>query len=144
MDWLQFGYWGLLLASFLSATVVPFSSEAVLAGMLMAGGDPVLSIAIATFGNTLGGMSTFWLGHLGKWEWIERYLRIPREKVEQWHPRIERYGSFFAILSFVPVIGDAIPLALGFFRANIWLTCLWMTVGKLGRYMAIYGGVSLF
>lgn len=143
MDWLAWGYWGLLLASFLSATVLPFSSEAVLAGILYSGGDPVLSIAVATFGNTMGGMTSFYIGHLGKWQWIEKYLRIKKETVEQWRPRIAKYGGFFAVFSFVPFVGDAIPLALGFFRANVWLTALWMTIGKLGRYVLIYYGTLL-
>jgi membrane protein YqaA with SNARE-associated domain len=143
MDWIEWGYWGLLLASFLSATVLPFSSEAVLAGVLYNGGDAVLCISIATFGNTLGGMSSFWLGRMGKWEWIEKYLRVERDKVERWKPTVARYGSFFAILSFVPLIGDAIPLALGFFRVDAWLTCLWMTVGKLGRYVVVYWATLL-
>jgi membrane protein YqaA with SNARE-associated domain len=144
MDWLEWGYMGLFIASFLSATVVPFSSEAVLAGILLKGGDPILSIGIATLGNTLGGMTSFWIGHLAKWEWIERYLRVSKEKVMEWQPRIARYGSFFAVLSFVPFIGDAIPLALGFFRSNVWLTCFWMALGKFLRYMVIFGGVNLF
>ena len=143
MDWIEWGYWGLLLASFLSATVVPFSSEAVLAGILYKGGDPVLCIAIATLGNTIGGMTSYYIGHLGKWEWIEKYLRIKQTTVQEWQPRIARYGSFFALFSFVPIIGDAIPLALGFFRSNVWLTCLLMTIGKFARYVAIYWGTLL-
>ncbi|MBP9151821.1 MAG: DedA family protein [Flavobacteriales bacterium] len=141
MDWLEWGYWGLFLASFLSATVLPFSSEAVLAGLLYGGGDPVLSVSVATLGNWLGGMSTYWIGHLGKWEWIEKYLRVEQDKVIEWRPKIDRYGSFFAVLSFLPIIGDVIALALGFFRSNIWLTGFWMFVGKLARYLVVYGGM---
>lgn len=144
MDWLQFGYWGLLLASFLSATVLPFSSEAVLAGMIYAGGDPVLCVAVATFGNTLGGMSSYWIGRIGKLEWMERYLGVKEEKLQKWLPRIQKYGSFFGILSFMPVFGDAIPLGLGFLRVNLWLTCFWMALGKLLRYIFIVWGTQLF
>jgi membrane protein YqaA with SNARE-associated domain len=144
MDWLEWGYMGLFIASFLSATVVPFSSEVVLAVFLKKGGDPILSIGIATLGNTMGGMTSYWIGHLAKWEWIERYLRVSKEKVMEWQPKVSRYGSLFAIFSFVPIIGDAIPLALGFFRSNVWLTLILMTIGKLLRYIVIYGGVNLF
>lgn len=144
MNWLEWGYWGLFLASFLSATVIPFSSEAVLAGMLYGGGDPIISISVATFGNWLGGMSTYWIGHLGKWEWIEKYFKVKEEKVYDWKPWIDKYGSFFAILSFLPIIGDVLAIGLGFFRANIWLTAFWMFFGKLLRYLLIYGSMSMF
>lgn len=137
MDWLEWGYWGLFLASFLSATVIPFASEAVLAGMLLAGGAPVLTFAVATLGNWLGGLTSYWIGHLGKWEWIEKYFRVKQEKVMEWKPKIDRYGSYFGLLSIVPLIGDVIVLALGFFRTNIWLTAFWMFVGKAARYAII-------
>ena len=143
MDWLEFGYWGLLLSSFLSATVLPFSSEAVLAGMIYAGGDPWKAVAVATFGNTMGGISSYWIGHLGKVEWMQKYLGVGEEKLDRWLPRVQRYGSFFAILSFAPVVGDVIPLGLGFLRANMWFTCLWMAIGKLLRYAAIMWGTQL-
>lgn len=144
MDWLEYGYWGLLLASFLSATVLPFSSEAVLAGMIYAGGDPLISVVVATFGNTIGGMSSYWIGHLGKLEWMERHLKISEHRLNEWLPKVQRYGSFLAVLSFAPAIGDAIPVALGFLRTNVWLTCLWMTIGKLLRYVVILWGTQAF
>jgi membrane protein YqaA with SNARE-associated domain len=125
MDWLEWGYMGLFIASFLSATVVPFSSEAVLAGILLKGGDPVLSIGIATLGNTLGGMTSFLdrtFGQMG----MDRTLPAgkQREGDGMAATKLARYGSLFAVLSFVPIIGDAIPLAswiLSF--TNVWLTC---------------------
>jgi len=137
MDWLQWGYWGLFLASFLSATVLPFSSEALVAAMIYGGGDPWLTLFVSTLGNWLGGMSTYWIGHLGKWEWMQRFVGVKEEKVRHWKPQIDRYGSFFAVLSFLPIVGDAIVLALGFFRANVWFTGMWMFVGKVARYAVI-------
>jgi membrane protein YqaA with SNARE-associated domain len=143
MDWLEFGYWGLLLASFLSATVLPFSSEAVLVGMIYAGGDAKLAVAVATLGNTMGGMSSYWIGHLGKVEWMKKYLRVGEEELNRWLPKVQRFGSFFAIFSFAPVFGDVIPLGLGFLRVNPWLTCFWMAIGKLLRYVTVMWGTQL-
>ncbi len=143
MDWLEWGYIGLFLASFLSATVIPFSSEAVLAAMLFGGANPWVTVGIASLGNWLGGMSTYGLGYLGKLEWLEKYLGVEKTKVQKWKPRIDRYGSFFAVLSFLPVIGDVLCVALGYFRAHFWLTAFWMMVGKLGRYLSVYLGTLL-
>ena len=93
MDWLEWGYLGLFLASFLSATVLPFSSEAVLAAMLVGGANSWFAIGVATLGNWLGGLSSYGIGYLGKWEWMEKYLRIEKRKVESWKPKIDRYGT---------------------------------------------------
>ena len=144
MDWLEWAYLGLFLASFLSATVLPFSSVVVLAAMLVGGANPWLAIGVATLGNWLGGLSSYGIGYLGKWEWMEKYLHIEKRKVESWKPKIDRYGSFFGALSFMPFIGDVISVALGFFRTHFWLTAFWMFLGKLGRYVSIYWGTLLF
>lgn len=72
IDW---GYWGLFLGSFIAGSVLPFSSEAVLAACVgPLGLDPVISIAAATAGNVAGGMTCYWMGHLGNMEWIEKYF----------------------------------------------------------------------
>ena len=62
----QLGYWGLFLSSFLSSTVIPLSSEVALVALLAMGLDPVLCVLTATLGNSLGGMTSYGLGYLGK------------------------------------------------------------------------------
>ena len=112
--------------------------------MIVGGANPWVAIAVATAGNWLGGLSSYGIGYLGKWEWMEKYLGIHKQKVEAWKPKIDRYGSFFAVLSFLPIIGDVISVSLGYFRARFWLTSFWMLVGKFGRYLSIYGSTLLF
>ena len=68
-DW---GYWGLLLSAFVAGSILPFSSEAVLIILVRMGLDPLWCLAAAAVGNTLGGMSCYWIGTLGRSEWIER------------------------------------------------------------------------
>lgn len=138
MDLIELGYWGILIAGFLAGTVVPFSSEVVLVGLLAAGGDPVLAIAFATVGNWLGGATTFYMGHLGKWEWIEKYFKAKHETVVAYQSKVEKYGGYLAVLGWLPFIGNAILLALGFFRANKWSVGWWMLVGKVARYAIIW------
>ena len=69
---IEYGYIGVFIASFLAATVLPFSSEVVLTGVLLAGAVYWPCMIAATLGNFLGGMSCYWLGMLGKVEWIEK------------------------------------------------------------------------
>ena len=137
MDWLEYGYWGLFFAAFLSGTVVPFSSEVVLAAGLYSGMDPWTSLIVATIGNCIGGYTTFWIGHLGKLDWIEKYFRVKHETLLNWEHRVEKYGAYFAILGWLPIFGNVILLSLGFFHANPRNTAWWMFVGKTARYAAI-------
>ena len=83
MEWLlNLGYFGLFLGSFVAATVVPFSSDVQLVAMLAAGGNVWFCVAVATLGNWLGGLTSYWLGWLGKWEWIEKYMRLSSTKAK--------------------------------------------------------------
>lgn len=137
MDWIELGLIGLFIATFLAATIVPFSSEAVLAGVLMAGFDPVSCLIVATLGNTLGGMSSFGLGYLGDWRWIKRYLRVDEKSVVKWKQLVDRFGAYTALLCWLPFVGDVIAIALGLFKANIMRVLLWITIGKMARYAVV-------
>jgi len=64
----QYGLWGLFLSGFLSGSVLPFKSEAVMSVLILAGVNISSAIVVATAGNTLGGITIFYLGYLGKME----------------------------------------------------------------------------
>jgi membrane protein YqaA with SNARE-associated domain len=130
----QYGLWGLFLSGFLSGSVLPFNSEAVMSVLILAGVNISSAIVVATAGNTLGGITIFYLGYLGKMEWIEKYGKVKMEKIHAINPNLQKYGPLSALLSFVPVIGDLLILGLGFFRISPKLTILFMFVGKLARY----------
>lgn len=134
-DLIELGYLGLFIAAFLAATVVPFSSEIVFSALVFGGLDTWLCVLAATAGNWLGGMSCYYLGKLGKLEWIEKYLRIKKEKLDKWLHKIHLYGDWFAFFSFLPGVGDAIAIASGFFRCNVWIVAVSMLLGKFVRYI---------
>jgi membrane protein YqaA with SNARE-associated domain len=133
---MQLGYLGLFLASFLAATVVPFSSEIIFSAMVFSGLDPWTCVWVATLGNFVGGMTSYYVGLLGKIEWIEKYFHIKKEKLEKTTVRIQKYGDWFAFFSFVPFIGDVIAVATGFFRCKWWKVAISMLIGKFARYIA--------
>lgn len=135
--WFELGYAGLFFASFLAATIVPFSSDAVVVSMVAGGYDPFWSITIATIGNTLGGLSSYGLGWIGKWDWIEKYLRIKKEKLEKMQVRISKYTGLAAFLTWLPIVGDVIAVALGLLKINVYKVTIFMTAGKLARYIVI-------
>ncbi len=130
-DW---GYWGMFLSAFLAGTILPFSSEAVLLACVGLGLDPVWSTLATTAGNALGGLTCYWIGHLGKMEWIEKYFKVDQKQLDKAVRFIHGKGAWMALFSFLPVIGDAILIALGLMRANVWIVGFSMTIGKLGRY----------
>ncbi|MDD3107933.1 MAG: DedA family protein [Alistipes sp.] len=136
MEWLlQLGYFGLFAGSFVAATVVPFSSDVLLIGMLAAGGKVWLCVGVATLGNWLGGLTSYWLGWLGKWEWIERYMRVKHETLVKHRAKVDRFGSGLALLTWLPVVGDVFALALGFYKVDFKRSAFLMLVGKGVRFV---------
>ena len=133
----QYGLIGLFIGSFLAATVVPFSADVLLIGMLAAGANPTATIIVATTGNWLGGITSYGIGRAGKWEWIEK-LRVSRESLEKQQKRIERFGAPIALLTWVPFIGDVFAVALGFYRVKLVPAMLWMLIGKAARFICWY------
>ena len=135
MNWLlALGYLGLFVGSFLAATVVPFSADVLLVGMLVAGGSPWLVIGIATAGNFIGGLTSYGIGRIGKWEWIEK-LGVKPETLAKQKAKVDRFGSWLALLSWVPFVGDIFAIVLGFYKAKFLPTAFWMLIGKCGRYI---------
>ena len=91
------GYWGLFIGSFLASTVIPMSADVLLVGVLTLGGNVWGCLAIATVGNWLGGLTSYWIGWLGRWDWIERWFKVKREKLEQQKGHVDRYGVWLAL-----------------------------------------------
>lgn len=131
IDW---GYWGMFISAFLAGTILPFSSEVVLLACIGLGLDPIASTLSTTAGNALGGLTCYGIGHLGKMEWIEKYLKVDKKQLDRAARFIQGRGSWVALFSFLPVIGDAILIVLGLMRANCWIVTISMTIGKLARY----------
>ncbi|MDH6535605.1 DedA family protein [Parabacteroides sp. 52] len=131
---IEYSYIGVFIAAFLAATILPFSSEVVLTGVLLAGASYWPCMVAATLGNFLGGMSCYGLGMLGKTEWIEKYLKMDPVKIHRVQEWVKNRGSWMAFFVFLPGIGDFIAVALGFLRANIWVVGVSMFLGKALRY----------
>lgn len=138
------GYLGLFLASFLAATVLPFSSEALLSAMLYFKYHAGLCLLVATLGNFLGGMSSYYLGYMGQHVWIEKYLKLELSKIEKVQQKITGKASWISFFCWLPVIGDLIAVALGFLKQNTLKVAVGMFLGKAARYIFIIYGVRYF
>ena len=135
--WMEWGLLGLFLACFLAATILPFSSEAVLLGMAAMGGEPMTLLLVATTANTLGGLTNYGIGRWIPSERLAEPSGIAPEKAERWKGFARRYGSWAALLCWLPVVGDPIALALGLVRSSFIPTAVLMALGKAARYAAL-------
>jgi membrane protein YqaA with SNARE-associated domain len=136
MDSIEVGYFGLFLLTFLSATILPLSSELMLILMLTQNFSPLTCLIVATSGNSLGGITNYIIGRLGNIKWLKR-IGVKEEKIHKTLPKIQKFGAYMAFLSWVPFIGDLFIIALGFFRVSFTKVTLFMVIGKFTRYLII-------
>jgi membrane protein YqaA with SNARE-associated domain len=131
------GLWGLLLSAFVSATILPGSSEVVMSALVTAYPDMVWkAFGVATLGNAIGCALTFAMGYWGR----EGYERFRNVKVDMDGPavaKLRRWGPPALFLSFLPLVGDALVLAAGWLRMPVVQSMAWIVAGKAARYLVL-------
>ena len=140
----QYGYWGMLMAAFLAGSFFPFSSEAVLVGLMATGLDPWVLMIYGTIGNVLGSMFNYGVGRMCKLEWIEKYLHVKEKDLAKAQRFMAGRGAWMGFFAFLPVLGSAIAIALGLMRANVIITFIAVTAGKIFRYIILIYSAGLF
>ena len=133
----DYGPIGMLIASFIAGSVFPFSSEAVMLAMLAAGVDPWELVITASIGNVAGSMFNYGVGRLGRLDWIEKYLHVKKESLDKARRFMRGRGAWMGFFAFLPILGSAISILLGLMRANIIITLISITLGKVMRYLII-------
>lgn len=108
-----------------------------MAGLYEAGVGATDLLLWGTSGNVLGSLFNYGVGSLGKEEWIVRYTKVSPEKLQHGISYVRKYGSFAALLAWVPLLGSLITVALGYMRVNLFLSMLNTAVGKFVRYMLL-------
>ena len=141
---IDYGYWGMFLSAFLAGSVLPFSSEAVMLGLLAAGVDPVPLLIYGSIGNVMGGMVNYGLGRLGKLEWLKKYFHLKQSSIERAYKFMGGHGAWMGFFAFLPILGSAITVVLGLTRANLPLSVFSITLGKVIRYALLIWGANLF
>ena len=134
-------YGSLFISAFLAATILPVSSEVVLAGLLAAGrGDPVLLFVVATIGNTLGSVVNWILGSGIDRLQSRRWFPITREQYQEASRTFRRFGAWTLLLAWLPVVGDGFTVAAGAARVPLGLFVVLVGLGKAARYAAVVLG----
>lgn len=136
MDFASFGLLGLFISAFISSTVAPGGSEAVLAYMVNSQQHAVtLLVVIATLGNTLGALTTWWLGVWAAKKYPAETLLSDQQRKSLQHVR--RWGSWALLFSWLPLVGDGLCFAGGWLKLSLFSSVMAILFGKALRYIAV-------
>lgn len=123
---------GLFTSAFVSATLFPGASEAVLLALVSSWPDSIgLILSVATIGNTMGSMTSYVLGRF-----------FPRRVSDNALKQLNRWGVWVLLFAWLPIIGDALPLAAGWLRLSWIKSLVLIFVGKAFRYIALAVGFT--
>lgn len=121
----------LFLWSFLAATILPMSSEVPLAALVYTQQQLILPVLVATVGNYLGACTTYWMGYS-----LATRTKHPTHSAYAWR-LLQRYGQPILLLSWVPLIGDALVVLAGAMNIPFRSFSTWVVLGKGLRYLFI-------
>lgn len=133
-SFIDLGYLGLFIGSFLASTIIPMSADILLIGILALGGNVWACLAVATIGNWIGGLTSYWIGWIGKWEWIERWFKVKKERLTKQKTKVDKYGPWLAFFTWLPIVGDLFAIALGFYKISPKLSAFYMLAGRFLRF----------
>lgn len=137
------GYAGLLATSFLAATLLPLSSEALIVAMAAGGFAPAGLLLVATVGNVLGSVANYLAGRLGRRFFTAHRRQRPSQSLERAERIFGRWGSPALFFAWTPFIGDPLTVAAGALRVALPVFLFWVTLGKGLRYALLLVGVDL-
>lgn len=132
----------LFLSAFAASTIVPMSSEAVLAVIALSGSaSPLLLLTVATAGNTLGATLNWGIGRYAA-TWRGRLTSFPEAKFRRASRWFQRWGVWSLLLSWLPIVGDPLTLIAGLLRTPFLPFFLLVLTGKAARYLAVLVAAS--
>ncbi|HAA92796.1 MAG TPA: hypothetical protein DCS82_13330 [Rhodospirillaceae bacterium] len=134
------GYGVLTLSAFLAATIMPFSSEALLLAMAASGDfNSYWLLLFASIGNVFGAVVNWVLGRYSlRWR-DHRWFPVSPRRLAQSTDWFNRYGVWSLLFAWVPILGDPLTLAAGLMRVRFWLFLLLVSIAKAGRYAILLG-----
>lgn len=137
MNFIQWGLIGLFCGTFLSATLIPFPSEALVVGMYELQPHFWIILIIATLGNFLGGLTNYYFGYKSNSESLKKRFKLDDTKIATWKLHFDKWGVYLGLVSWVPFIGDPMVAVLGFFKVRFIPLALLMLIGKFLRYFVL-------
>lgn len=137
MGLLTLGYFGLFLGTLVSATFFPFPSDVFVIGFYELEYSAVPVVIVATCGNLLGSIVNYYIGYYANNEKLIKRFKLNESKLEKWRKRFDKWGVKLGFISWVPLIGEPMTAALGFFRVDLLPLSVTMFIGKMIRYIGL-------
>ena len=132
-------YLSLFIISFLAATILPFSSELTLAGLIATSNyDKLLLLIVVSLGNILGSVVNWILGFYSRNLSKKKWFPFKDEQIEKSSIWFNKFGRWSLLFAWVPIIGDPLTLAAGLLRVKFIEFLILVTIGKVSRYLIIF------
>ena len=132
-------YLPLFAISFLAATILPFSSELTLAGLIATSNyDNLLLLIVASFGNILGSVVNWALGSYSRNLTTKKWFPIKDKQIESSSKWFNKLGKWSLLFAWVPIIGDPLTLVAGLLRVKFLEFLILVMIGKVSRYIIIF------
>ena len=132
-------YLSLFAISFLAATILPFSSELTLAGLIATSDyDNLLLLIAASFGNVLGSVVNWALGSYSRNLTTKKWFPFKETQIERSSKWFRKFGKWSLLFAWVPVLGDPLTLVAGILRVKFIDFIILVAIGKVSRYIIVF------
>ena len=132
-------YLSLFAISFLAATILPFSSELTLAGLIATSDyDNLLLLIAASFGNVLGSVVNWALGSYSRNLTTKKWFPFKETQIERSSKWFRKFGKWSLLFVWVPVLGDPLTLVAGILRVKFIDFIILVAIGKVSRYLIVF------
>ena len=132
-------YLSLFAISFLAATILPFSSELTLAGLIATSDyDNLLLFIVASFGNVLGSVVNWALGSYSRNLTTKKWFPFKETQIERSSKWFRKFGKWSLLFAWVPVVGDPLTLVAGISRVKFIDFIILVAIGKVSRYLIVF------
>jgi len=136
-------YLSLFTISFLAATILPFSSELTLAGLIaISNYDNLLLLIVASFGNVLGSVINWVLGFYSRNLITKKWFPFKETQIERSTKWFRKFGKWSLLFAWVPIVGDPLTLAGGLLRVRFLDFVILVAIGKVSRYLIVFYSIS--
>ena len=132
-------YLSLFIISFLAATILPFSSELTLAGLIIASNyDKLLLLIVASFGNVTGSAVNWALGFYSRNLTTKKWFPFKETQIERSSKWFNKFGKWSLLFAWVPILGDPLTLVAGILRVKFIDFIILVAIGKVSRYLILF------
>ena len=132
-------YLSLFSISCLAATVLPFSSELTLAGLISTSNyDNLLLLVVASFGNVLGSVFNWSLGFYSRNLSTKKWFPFKETQIERSSKWFSKFGKWSLLFAWLPIVGDPLTFVAGLLRVRFLDFIILVAIGKVSRYLIIF------